>query len=186
MQLPAQDFLRLAEQAHTLLFWDTECGGLSVDYNGIICLSVKPYGQPAETFELPAINQSDKFIIKAAAERLAEADCWVTYFGKGFDVKVVNARLLRWGLAPLEPRPHLDMFFQVKHKFALSRKSQAHVLSFLETQQEKMSVSPNVWADLRVDFKRHMKTLVARCESDTEGLEALYERIKPFVRDITR
>jgi len=186
MQVDVPTFLRLTEQAHTLLFWDVESQGLAMDYGGVLCVSVKPYGQPPITYYVPAVNQSDKFVVKDAAEHLAQADAWVTYYGKGFDVKVLNARLLRWGLPPLAPKPHLDLFFHVKGKFQFSRKSQAHVLEFLETEQQKMTVSPNVWADMRLDWRKHMRVMIARCESDVAGLEKLYDQAKRFVRDITR
>jgi hypothetical protein len=119
-------------------------------------------------------------------EYLEAADCWVTYYGKGHDVPLLNTRLVKWGLAPVEPRPHIDLYFVLKYKLKTARRSQAHLLEFFGTPQQKMTVSPDLWAGLAANFEPNMKILVRRCESDCRGLEALYDRTRALIRDIKR
>lgn len=185
MQVNAQDFLRLAERSHTLYFWDIESIGQAGDYGSVLVISVKPFGQEARVYQVEQLG-NDRRVVREAAADLAGADAWVTYYGKGFDVPMVNTRLVKWGLPPLESRPHLDMYYTVKYRLRTGRRSQAHILRFLETEEEKMDVSPDMWAGLGSNFETNMKKLVRRCISDTVGLEALYNEIKPLVRDITR
>lgn len=193
MQLDAQKFLDLVETTHRLALWDTESIGREGDYGSIICASVKPFGRKPITFAIEQVG-NDRKVVRELAECLATFDGWVTYYGKGHDVPLVNTRLLRWGLDPLPKVPHLDLYFTVKHRTRTGRKSQAHMLEFLEDTMEqlgieparKMTISPNVWADLAHKFAANIRILKARCESDTAGLEALYRLTRRLVRDITR
>jgi uncharacterized protein YukE len=54
-------------------------------------------------------------------------------------------------------------------------------------EEEKMSVSPNVWAGLAGDkFDKNIKILRKRCESDCEGLEQLYTRTRHLIKEVRR
>lgn len=193
MQIAASDYLRLVEQAGNLVFWDTESQGLEADYGRMYVVSGKSFGKPPVTFSVGE-NGQDKGLVREARDFLNEADCWVTYFGKGHDVPLLNTRLIRWGYEPLLTKPHIDMYYVLKYRLKTGRHSQAHLLEFLEETMEgmgieperKMTISPNVWSDLFTRFDRNIKLLRARCESDTRGLEALYRVTKHLIRDISR
>ena len=167
------------------MFWDCETTGRQGDYDSITVVSCKPYGRKPVTFQIRQLG-NDQRVVREAKEYLEKADAWVTYYGKGFDVPFLNTRLLKWSVPPVDPRPHVDMYFSLKPKMLVGRRSQAHLLEFLETPQKKMTVSPNVWAGLAVHFKENMAILVRRCESDTRGLEALYKKTKHLIRDVPR
>ena len=186
MRLEAQDFLRLVENNKTLAIWDTESQGLNGDYGAMLCASIKTFGRKEPvTFRVEQLG-NDKRLVRETRDYLEGFDAWVTYFGKGHDVPLLNTRLLKWGLKPVDPRPHVDLFFTLKPKLRTSSKSQAHLLRFLGTPEQKMSVSPDTWASLGTHFYKNMLEIVARCESDAAGLEALYNRTKHVIRDITR
>jgi uncharacterized protein YprB with RNaseH-like and TPR domain len=183
MQLDAQTYLRLVESAGTICFWDLEATGLKGDYNSVLCLSVKPIGKKPTTFKVERPGR-DKKVVSDARDLLSTFDCWVTYYGKGFDFLMVNTRLLEWGLTPLLKKPHIDMYYTLKSNLNTSRRSQAHLLDWLGTKQRKMSVSAEQWNRVLSDPVNHMPQMVKRCESDTEGLEALYMRTRHLVKDI--
>ena len=185
MQLPAQDFLRLTEKAGTLGFLDIEATGLRGDYNSVLVASLKIFGQKPESFcvEQPG---NDQGVVVKIKRKLEACDCWVTYYGKGFDIPMLNTRLLRWHKLPIEKRPHLDMYFALKYKILTARKSQGHLLSWLGTPDQKMTVSAEMWNQILANPAKHMKTMIARCESDTAGLEDLYRRTKHVIAEINR
>jgi hypothetical protein len=185
MQLDAQDFIRLAESHKSIAIWDTESVGFSADYGTLLCGSVKVINGPISTFEIAQLG-NDKKVARELKDYLESFDAWVTYFGKGHDVPFVNTRLVRHGLMPLEPRPHIDLFFSLKYRLKLSSKSQAQLLSFLGTDQQKLHLGPDNWAELGADFTKRMKNIVERCESDVDGLEAGFHRTKHLIRDIKR
>ncbi len=185
MQVDAQDYLRLIEGAGTLAIFDIEASGLRGDYNSILCVSIKPFGQKARSYSIEQAGNDQK-VVRQVKKDLESFDCWCTYYGKGFDVPMINTRLLKWGIAPLNKRPHIDMYYSLKSNLLTARRSQGHLLSWLGTPEEKMSVSADVWNRIVGNPKKHMPEMKRRCESDCEGLEALYRRTKHLIREITR
>ena len=191
MNLDTQQFLRLVEANHTLHFIDTESQGREGDYGRMYVVSSKPYGKSSVTLSLGE-NLCDRGLMRDAKVLLEQAAAWVTFYGKGHDVPLINTRLIRWGYKPLEPRPHIDLYYQLKYKLKTGRKSQAHLLEFLEDTmrvmgiepQHKMTVSPNTWSDLPTRFSRNIKILRDRCASDVAGLEALYRVTSHLIRDV--
>ena len=185
MFIEPEVFLRLAEKAKTLLFVDIEATGLRGDYNSILVVSGKPYDSKPTTYSVEQPG-NDKRVVREAKEMMEEADAWVTYYGKGFDVPMLNTRLLKWGIAPIAKRPHLDMYYTLKSNLLTARRSQSHLLAWLNTPEQKMTVGADVWASILSDFKPAIKTLIARCESDTTGLEDLYRKTKHLVRELKK
>lgn len=184
MQIRADEALPLLERAGALAFVDIEAANLNADYGTVVVVSVKPYKQPPVTFDAPPGR--DRGLVQEVAEELHKYQCWVTFYGRRYDIPFLNSRLLYHGFAPLEKRHHIDMWMVVKMRTHLSRRNQAHLLSWLGTPESKMSVSPNVWAEMAVKPKEKLAILRERCESDVIGLEAMYERCKRAIAEITR
>lgn len=185
MKVDTQDFLRLVEKSKSICFFDIESTGLKGDYNTVLVVSVKPYGEKAISF--PVVQPgNDQKVVREAKEELEKYDCWVSYYGKMFDIPMLNTRLLKWHQEPINKKPHLDMYFACKSALLTGRRSQAHMLRWIGAETQKMDVSPDAWADVLANPKKHMPTMIERCESDCAGLEALYNRTKHLVRDINR
>lgn len=184
MQLDAQTFLPIAERANALAFVDIEAANLNADFGTIVTVSVKPYkGKPWTVYCRPG---KDKKLVKEVAAEMSKYPVWCTFYGKLFDIPFINSRLLVNNLPPLPKHHHIDLYWVVKSRTHLSRRNQGHILSWLGTTEEKMGVSPNVWANLAADYNKNIKTLVKRCESDVIGLEAMYDRTKHLIGEITR
>jgi len=186
MQIDTQDYLRLVENSNSICFFDIEATGLKGDYNTILVVSVKPYHSDPVSFNVSQIGNDQK-VIREAGEFLNEFDCWVTYYGKGFDVPMINTRKLKWGQEPLAKKHHLDMFFTLKSKTVMARKSMAQFAGLLELHDQKMGVSPNVWTEvLGNPSGKAMKTMIERCESDCAVLQQLYDKTKHLVYDLKK
>ena len=184
MNVEPQTFIRLVEDAGTLATWDIETNNLKADYGTVLVVSVKPYGAKPVTFTVEQVG-NDQRVIREARDYLATFDCWVTYFGKGFDVPFLNTRLLRHKLQPLDQVPHVDMFFQLKAKTVMGSKSMASYASFLKLKQQKMHISPDTWGEVAYN-KEHLPLLAKRCESDVAVLEQLFDQAKHLIREIKR
>ena len=180
-----QEYLDLVEGAGKLVFFDIESTGLRGDYNSVLCVSLKPYGKKPYTFSIKSPG-NDQGVVVAAKKELEKYSVWCGYYSKGFDIPMLNTRLLRWRQAPIEKRMHLDMYYSLKYALLTARKSQGHLLSWLGTPQQKMGVSASVWSDILNDVAGQMPEMIARCESDVKGLEALYKRTRHVVRDLKR
>lgn len=198
MQFDPQTFLTLVEKTQTICSWDIEATGLRGDYNSILCISIRPYRGVVKTFAITKPG-NDKKVVHDAREYLESFNCWIGYYSKGFDFPMINTRLLKWGLKPLERKPHIDMYYTLKSNLLTARRSQAHLLDWLRIDEtgestdrdnrdtvHKMSVSADEWNRVLADPVRGMRTMVKRCESDTLGLQSLYMRTKHLIKDITR
>lgn len=196
MNIEAMSFLQLVEQANKICTFDIEATGLRGDYNSVLCVSIRPVGGKATTFSITKPG-NDRMVVLAASRMLASYDCWVSYYGKGFDIPMLNTRLLKWGLPPIEKRPHIDMYYTLKFSLNTSRRSQGHLLTWLGINEkgeassgpdgvQKMSVGADEWNKILSNPSKVMPTMVARCESDTLGLQALYLRTKHLIRDIKK
>lgn len=183
MQIDAQTYLDLVEDSGRLLFWDIEASGLRGDYNSIICASFKPYGERPFTLRIKQLGNDQK-VVRQMKEILEDYHCWVTYYGKGFDVPMLQTRLLKWGQDPVKTRHHLDMYFTLKTHLLMARKSMAQMAGFLGTPEQKVGVSPNVWSEMAFNMDKHLPQMIARCESDCAVLEDVYKKTRHLVKEI--
>jgi uncharacterized protein YprB with RNaseH-like and TPR domain len=186
MQLGEQNFLTLVEKTKKIAFVDIEATGLRGDYNSVLVVVVKPYGGKAKVFKVKQAG-NDKKVVREVKEELEKYEAWVTFYGKGYDIPMLNTRLLRWRINPIEKRPHVDLYYTLKYNTLMSRRGQGAVLRFLGTAQEKMDMSPEAWNEVITNPKgRPMQQMIARCVSDVEGLEAMYKETRHLIRDIKR
>ena len=183
MKLEAQTYLDWAEELNQICFFDIEASGLKGDYNSTLVVSILPFKGKPETYTVKRVG-FDRALLEEVSKKLSSYHCWVTYYGKGFDIKMLNTRLTRWGLPPIPSRNHIDLYFSLKYHLLTARKSQGHLLSWLGTPESKMSVSASVWSEIASDLDKHMPTMIARCESDTKGLRALYKRTRHLIKEV--
>lgn len=184
MNLNEQDYLDLIEQAGKLAFLDIEATGLRADYSSVLVVSIKPYGKDPYSILINQVG-NDVGVVMQAKHELEKYLCWCTYYGKGYDIPFLNTRLLKWGKKPIDKRHHLDMYYTLKANTLVSRRSMAQMAGFLNLENQKMGVSPNVWSEVGIN-KKHLKTMRERCESDVTVLEDLYKKSRHVIRDIKR
>lgn len=187
MQIDTQVFLDMAEDTSKIAFVDIESTGLRGDYNSVLVVSIKPYRKQAIVFTCSEPGD-DKGLLLCVGDELLNYECIVTYYGKGFDIPMLNTRLLSWGESPLPTKHHIDMYYTLKSKLLTARRSQGHLLSWLDTPEKKMSVGASEWNRV-LDTKtrqKAMETMVDRCISDTKGLEHLYRKTRHLIGDIRK
>lgn len=185
MQIDSQYALEMAEKSGRLAFIDLEATGLHGDYNSILVGSVKPYGRKTRSFvaETPG---DDLLAVQDIRDELEKYYVWVSYYGKEYDIKLIKSRLLHYAARNLDPRHHVDLYFHLKYHLLTSRKSQAHLLEWLNTKQRKMTLSPDEWNRVLREPDRGLEVLRKRCESDVRGLEALYKKTRHLIVNVTR
>lgn len=187
MQVDAQDFLSLAESAPKgLCSFDIEATGLNGDYNSALVVSVKPFGKDPMAMSVDTPG-NDESLIRWAYSTLKKYTCWVSYYGKGFDVPMLQARAAKHGLPDiLLNHHHVDLYYVIAGTLRVARKSQAHLLRWLDLPEKKMDMSPEEWNQVLANPGEAMPRMIERCKSDTVGLESLYRKVKRLVRNVTR
>lgn len=172
-----------------ILFFDIECTNLKPDFGTVLCIGWKWLGE--KKVSVPAITDykgwkkepwNDKRLIQDFAKVMEEADVWVTYNGKRFDVPYIQAKLLIHGLTVLPNTPHVDLYQVVRHAIVLSRKSLANVAKNLKLKAEKTPVEGDHWLRAMCGNEKSIKYVVDHCIADVLLLEEAYHRLKPLVR----
>lgn len=172
-----------------ILFYDIETTHLKADFGTMIAFGYK-WSDEDEAHVLSITDYrgytkdltDDSKLVAAAAKIMQSADMWVTYYGKGFDNKFINAKLLEHSLPILPNTPHVDLFFTVKSNLALSRKSLANVAEYLEFENKKTPVAGKIWRRAMVGQKDAINYVVEHCKSDVLLLEEAYLKLRPLVR----
>jgi len=127
-------------------------------------------------------RNDDSAVVAFAYEVLKDADEIVTHNGKQFDVKVLNTKLLQYGLPPLPNIKHVDTKIAAK-KLSLYSNSLANVAKFFKVE-DKMSFSNKWGLWTRIAFgqstKKDLKLMSDYCKQDVDTLEAIYEKLRPF------
>ena len=185
MQIDTQTYLELAENASKIVFWDIETTGLKGDYNSILVSTVKPFGKKPVTFSVQALGNDQK-VARETKEFLSEFQTVVTYYGKGFDMPFLNTRLAKWKQRPVDPMYHLDLYFSLKPKLLLARRGLGSLCEFYGTPEQKMFVGSEVWSEMGFNLKKHMPTMLKRCESDVIATEDLYKKSRHLIRDLKK
>ena len=137
MNVETQDYLDMVEATHKLAFLDLESTGLKGDYNSVLVVSIKPYGKKPVEFVCKEPGD-DRGLLEDVELALRDYLCIVTYYGKGFDIPMLNTRRLSWALDPLPPKHHIDMYFTLRSKLLTGRRSQGHLLEWLDTPEKKL------------------------------------------------
>lgn len=184
MQIDAQDYLKFIEETNQLCFFDIEASGLRGDYNSVFVVSILPFkDKKPYSFSIKQAGNDQK-VVNDAKEALSNYHCWSGYYSKGFDKPMLNTRLLKWGQSPLPSRHHIDMYYSLKYNILTARKSQGHLLSWLGTPEQKMSVSADAWSEMPFKIKEHLPIMIDRCESDVMGLRDLYIRTRHLIKEV--
>lgn len=183
VKVDTQEYLDMIELSNKICFFDLECSGLKGDYNSVLCGTIKPFNGDPVTFSVKQLG-NDQRVVKEIKQELEKYSCWVSYYGKGFDVPMLNTRLLKWRASPVDSRHHIDMYYILKYHTLMGRRSQESYLSWLGTDEQKMKVSQNTWSEMGFKLDEHMPVMINRCESDVAGLQALYTNTRHLIHEV--
>lgn len=122
------------------------------------------------------------YLLKDLTERfINQADMVVTYFGKGFDMKMVQTPLLTKGVI-VAPVPHVDLYFTGKAHTLVGRGSLDAQLTYHKIKEQKFHLDPEVWLKAMHGDPASLDLLLKRVKSDVRATEQLYLLYRPMVR----
>ena len=93
-------------------------------------------------------TSNDFDIVVKMVQAINKADIIVTFNGKRFDSKLLNTRALFWGLPPIKPVKHIDLFEQSKRLFKFPSNSMQNISMYLG-ENGKLATSSDLWERLR-------------------------------------
>lgn len=176
--------------------WDLECTHLRANFGYVLCGAVKELGQEPRLFRIDQYPHwkkggrhlcDDSRLVHDIADALEEYDVWVTYFGKGFDVKFLRTRLLLNEQPPLVTKKHIDLYFQARGKLLLHSNRLAVVSEVLpKVKHAKTKLEPKFWMWAGCGDGEALDYVVEHCLADVEVLEETYWQLAPFIERVTK
>jgi len=170
------------------LFVDTETTGFDADFGRFICAVCKEYRRSPVVIEAEVYDDRQACI--RLRNKLEDYDIIVAFYGKGFDIPFLQSRLLIHNERRLEPRLFIDPYQVARNTFKRSIKrksleSLADVLG-LPDDLQKIKVRRSTWNLARDGKDEERQKVIERCIGDVLTLEAVYWRLTPYVKSITK
>jgi len=173
----AIDIIRNEPDQHantiTWCVFDIECTDLKGDIGYLLCCSIYSSIDGMKTFRQDEIltkkhMADDHTLAVMIRDELERHHIVCSYFGKGFDVPFLTARLIKHGERVMEPRLHFDAIWAYRGwrgpKLRSSR--MAVVAEHLGLREQKQHVDGADWALAAAGDPDAFDTMVERCESD--------------------
>lgn len=171
-----------------IIAWDIETTSLNASFGVMLAFGYKDLRESKPKvlslmdyarFKRNPIDDRD--LVRDAAKVLASADVWVTHYGKRFDVPFVRTRMLRHGMTPVAPTPHVDTWEIARKHLKFSSNRLASIQQFLELPNSKTALTPQVWARAGVGHKPSLRYIVEHCKQDVLVLEQAYLLLRPLL-----
>ena len=167
-------------------YLDIEADGLKTDFATMLTWCIKEKGGKITSGvikkkELFSEIDVDKRLMTDLAKELSKYKIIVTYFGTRYDLPFVRTKAMRYGLDILEygGTYHWDMFYTVKSKMNLSRKSLDNACDYLGIKG-KTEIDKEAWRSAKYGNKAGLAEVLNHNEGDVVILEKLHEKLQPF------
>ena len=126
--------------------------------------------------------QDDRRIVMSLAKLLNEVDIVITHNCKKFDLLKINARMLIHRLPPVKPYQNIDTLEVAKKQFGFTSNKLDYLAKILGVDT-KLETNFQLWSDC-VDGKPEALEYMFKYNNwDVECLEAVYLRLRPWVRN---
>lgn len=174
------------ETDHKIVFFDLECTSLKPTIGRILCASFLPLD--GEPYTFTAIDRKyrtkdvydDSRLAIAIRDELEKYDIIVGHNSKWFDLKFLNARLLRVGERIKNAQYHVDTMWSWRSKSSSWSKLDS-ILKFMDSENQKTEIEWEQWMRaLGWDRKLReeaMQEIVTHCEADVMGLREMFSTI---------
>lgn len=185
------------KQQPRIVLFDIEATNLDADFGYVLCFGYAalsgqvPLQEAVHSAKVLTISQfpgrhvtDDSRLMAKAWEIIESADILVTYYGKEFDYRFVNSRMLRAGLKPLPPlgASHIDLYYTAKRNFKLHSGRMGALAEYFGCPFKKTSVSGPTWVEAMAGDKKAIEYVAKHCLIDVKMLTWLYYKLRPMVR----
>ena len=166
-------------------YWDIESTDLTGDFGRLLCVSILQYDGVLVTFrqdELVAAGKAtdmadDSALAVLARDALEAHHLTCAWYGKGFDIPLLNTRLVANGHRMLKPMLMFDpRWYYSGWRGLKPRNAKLKTVTEFFGYEQKQEVGAEVWVNARGGNKEAMDIVVERCESDVRILKDLAER----------
>lgn len=124
----------------------------------------------------------DSKLVVAIRDELHRYNAIVTWNGKLFDNRFINAKLLKYGEEPLQTQFHYDPMWTVRNGLRVGSSKLVNVQKYLSLPDSKTEITWDDWARAQSGNTTAMDTVVEHCELDVKVLMEAYWRLLPHAR----
>lgn len=176
-------------------YFDIETNGLKGNFHMILSWFIKERGVEkyhAYTLSKKDFAHSDKTKVderctQMLVHTLSQFDYIVTYYGTGFDLPFLRSRALFHNIPfpPYGSVKHIDVYYIVREKMSLHRKSLAAATEFLGIVG-KTPLSGTTWVAANLGDEKALSYVREHNKQDVIILEKLHDRLLPFIKGTRR
>lgn len=172
-------------------YLDIESDGLKADFSTMLTWCIKERGGKVVSDVITRKDlfdgDTDKRIVASLLKELAKYDIICTYYGTGFDVPYVRAKALHYDLGfPFYGEIyHHDLYYVVRSKLNLSRKSLDNACDFLNIEG-KTPISKNVWRRAKYGDPKAVEEVLHHNVGDVVILEQLHTKLEGHAKWMKR
>ncbi len=146
---------------------------------GTICVGVKWYGERAVTV-YSEWEHGYSGMIARVHDMLGEAEAVCTYNGARFDIPKLQGNFLLEGLPPPPPPTQIDVFQAVRKMGFISNKLD-YIAPMLGLGGKVKHEGLDMWIAVMNGDPKAQARMAKYCAGDVRLLEAVYERVKPYI-----
>lgn len=180
------------EGSARILLFDIEATQLKGDFGRLLSFGWKWFqkgkAQVKDITEFPKRFRrdptDDRELAVFARRILEQADLWVTWYGKRFDIPFLNTRLLAHREPMIRPTSHDDGWEIARFNLKLHSNRLASVSAFLGLE-EKTPLKPEVWTRATAGHPPSIHYVDQHCRQDVYVLEAAYEILRSYSKTPT-
>lgn len=164
---------------------------LKASINSVIVFGYKVFGEKKthciNAWDFPNwkknINDDSK-LVEALREILVSADAVVTHNGRRFDWKFIQTRMLKHNLKPLPNIPHIDTCSEAKKNLLMFNNRLNTIAKFMTTEEKLENGGWSLWQKVMQKDPKSMKLMSEYCMKDVDVLEAVFKKLRPFIKNI--
>lgn len=185
-------FLNEKPEGMRIGFFDIEASNLKADFGIVLCYCIKD-SQSDKIYESCVTNKDlkkdlDAKVIKQLIKDFKQFDMVVTYYGTKFDLPFVRTRALNLGIDFPEFGSlfHRDAYYIIKSKMCMSSRRLENACRVILGHSDKTRIDSNHWLQGLRGEKESLDYILDHCRKDVTDLEALYNKVIGFTREVRR
>lgn len=179
---------------------DIEVDNLKANFGNMLTWAVKEKGGKIFTDQITQeeiFNETyDQRIVQSLVDKMREFKIVVSYYGKGFDLKYLRTKALKYGIEfpgfspQLNSRGqyivkpeifHFDLYYAVRRNLALHRKSLEVVTNYFGING-KTPIKHDVWLRAKYGHKDALAEVLEHNVADVIILEKLHDILEPHAK----
>jgi DNA polymerase elongation subunit (family B) len=129
--------------------------------------------------------RDDTRIVESLASLVREADVVIAHNSDGFDVPVLNSRVMIQGLEPLGPVESVDTLKLARRSFRFSHNKLDALARYLGIG-EKIRTDFELWERVYQGDELAMQQMLRYCRHDVVLLEQVFEKLRPYAKGLKR